>query len=210
MANVSSGWMWSVVISLILTSVYYAFLSMLPLSVAATWGNPFTTELSDASFEFPGLSSWARLVSTLIVWMPIMFYETVHTQMRAMEGGTVFGGVNARSFVYGVRFFALLMFVIHTVVNWWILITGYVWGFFQCFSAPPNPIWCTPHTIQSWGASISFALLVMLNTAILFVWIGQMFIVNNKARRPTTTERVSLVNTSKTSTAMRFTDHKQT
>ncbi len=179
---------------------------MLPLSVAATWGNPFTVELSDASFEFPGLSSWARLASTLIVWMPIMFYETVHTQMRAMEGDVVFGRVSARWFVRGARFVALLMLMLHIIVNWWILITGYGWGFFQCFGALPNPAWCTPHTVQSWGATLSFAFLVILSTIIFLVWIGEMFIHNHEARRPINTERESLVEAPKGKTAMRFLD----
>ncbi len=215
MAYIPGGWKAAIVLALVITSVYLAFLAMLPLTPAGAWGNPFEVEMTVGPAIAPGLSSWARLVSTLVLWMPVLMYETLHTKAVADEGGTVFGGADARAFVRWARVVMAFLLLVHTVVNWWILGAGYILGLVQCFNPAPVPLWCDGLTVQAWGATIAFGLLTIILFIMLLAWFYRMFIAGPwlQRRRRLMREGAPLVGTAQKSgqkVAMRFLDNNKT
>jgi len=175
MANIPGKWWGAIAFTFFVITIFYLFLAMLPLSPSESWGNPFLVEMTAGSPKFPGLSSWARFFSLLIVWMPIMLYETLHTRERARQGDTVLWGIDAQKFVRRARWVAWLILLVHVMVNLWVLITGYGWGFIECFGALPNPLWCSPQTAQSYGVTLLFLFLTVWTAVLFALWTVAMF-----------------------------------
>ena len=154
----SPVWILIIILTYLLSFLYLFFLAVLPISADAAWNNPFTVEMTAGPEQFPGLSGWARVISVFIVlWVPGMLYTARHTKPHAIRHGT--------------RWLVVIIGTIILLLSLWILITGYVWNFIQCIgSTLPEPLWCSPFSIQAVGVTVIFVLFTIIACFSMSFW----------------------------------------
>ncbi len=189
MADIPPVWRVFIIITLMITLLYYVFYAALPMDAAGAWrltsvmdspvcadgvdkgdacvvdGDCAASTCSD-NLRFLWLSYWDRLLSLMIVVPPLVILWALHSQSR---------GNAVDQIIMPVASYVILIYgIIHSLINVWISI-NFIGGLIECgfiFTVGdlPNPKWCTPVTVQAVGAAIVFIVLTIMVFIMCVVW----------------------------------------
>ena len=94
--------------------------------------------------------------------------------------------------------------ILYCFISVWIVV-NYVAGLVECTTgASPNPAWCSPVTVQAWGATLLYVVVAVLTCTMFVVWAVKM-IRNFQAGRVGLSAEVASLVTSTPAGALRFT-----